>query len=200
MSAIKVHLPTILFLEGVFVKDYRWSEAQTNYQSNIQNKEEDLQIEQIPILFRGLDTYPKKTSLQCWNCCRVPFGRPWFEPQTCNINFKNKEDITMQVKGVFCSVHCVKRHILTYTKDPVQAINKTKMLKILYAIFNDGKQIDDILPAPLHIERRIFGGPRSDEDYDDCVRSLDENFRIMKDQVTFKTSELTRISRLLIEE
>jgi len=200
MSAIRVHLPAILFLEGVSVRDYKWSELQADWQCTIQKKDDDLPTEQIPILFRGLDTHPKKTTLLCWNCCRVPPGRPWFEPQTCNINFKNKEDITMQTKGVFCSVHCVKRYILTYTRDPVQAINKTRMLKILYSIFNSGKQIEDILPAPPHTERKAFGGTKSDEEYEECIRNLDENFQTMKDQVNFKTTELTRISRLLVED
>ncbi len=200
MSAIKVKLPTILFLEGVFIKDYKWSTLQADWQTSIQRKEEDITNEQVPILFRGLDTHPKKTSLLCWNCCRVPSGRPWFEPQTCIINFKNKEEITMQANGIFCSVHCVKRYIITYTKDPVQVLNKSKMLKVLYSIFNNGKQIEDILPAPPHTERRVFGGPKTDDDYDDCIRNLDENFQIMKEQVTFKSSELTRISRLLSDD
>lgn len=200
MSAIKVHLPTILFLEGVFINGYKWSEIQADWQHTIQKKEDDTPNEQIPILFRGLDTHPKKTNLLCWNCCRVPTGRPWFEPQTCFINFKNKDEVTMQIKGIFCSVHCVKRYIITYTKDQIQALNKTKMLKILYSIFNDGKQIEDILPAPPHTDRKVFGGPKTDEEFDDYIRNLDENFQIMKDQISFRASDLTRISRLLTDD
>lgn len=214
MSAILYPTPKILFLEDVFLNSYKeeqserkddWREKaytftrqNEHYEEPIEEQSEELSeeepTEQIPILFKGLDEYPKKTKLKCWNCCRSIKGRPWFEPQTCNINFKNPKDVTMQIKGFFCSCHCVKRYTLTHTKNPIEVANKNKMLLTLYSVFND-RTTKEILPAPPHTERRTFGGPLSDEEYEKMIRELDEHFKLMADQAHGQISELSRMPR-----
>ena len=180
----------ILFLQGVFKKDCkRIEDIFHDKLLDKNNKIEEKKVyDKIPVLFTNINTWPKTTNLNCWYCSRNFKNRPWFEPQsiepatetiiekTNNYTIYNNKKIVLGVKGIFCSCNCVYSYIMLYCRDISDKLNKIMMLKILYEIFNEGKSIVDIKPAPHFTEMQKFGGNITESEYQRLIESLDSNY------------------------
>ena len=180
-SAKKQTVDGVLFLQGVFKTDCDKIED-FFHERLLHGSEADAKIyDRIPLVFTNLETWPRSTNLLCWNCGRTVKSHPWFEPQSIgpaasgavgefvSSEKLNRSGVTctnyyINVKGCFCSANCVMRHILTYSRDLADRINKTSMLLFVYEIFT-GRAAVDILPAPHRTELVQYGGNLTEQDY-----------------------------------
>jgi len=180
-NAKKLTVDGVLFLQGVFKTDCDKIED-FFHDRLLHGSEVEAKIyDKIPLVFTKLDTWPRTTNLLCWNCSRPVKSRPWFEPQSIDPltggkagDFVSSSKLNrtgvmpanyyINAKGCFCSVNCTLRHILTYSKDLADRINKTSMLLFVYEIFT-GSATTDIYPAPLRTEMVQYGGTMTEQEY-----------------------------------
>lgn len=185
----------ILFLQGVFKKDCKRIEDMFEDKlmtKNVINQETKI-YDKIPVNFTNVNDWPKSTNLLCWYCSRSFKNRPWFEPQSiepvsevsngkvldCNEIKKlvNKKQISIGVRGVFCTCNCTRAYIDLHTRDISDKLNKIAMLKYVYEIFM-GKSIPDIQPAPPPTEMQQYGGGTLTVlDYQQKIDSLDSSYQ-----------------------
>ena len=210
-NAKKQTIDGILFLPGVFKTDCDRMED-FFHDRLLHGSEPDTKIfDKIPMTFTNLEAWPKTTNLLCWNCRRTIKGRPWFEPQSIdplykgkygefiksnNLNRSGSRDNTycINVKGCFCSPNCTMRHILTFSKDLADRINKISMLLFVYELFV-GKQITDIYPAPLITDMIQYGGQLSEQDYQKKIEDANSS-SAKQESMTFINNCKNVFSRL----
>ncbi len=198
-SAKKQNIDGILFLQGVFKKDCKRLEEFFHERLLHESAGEIKMYNKIPLVFTGLDTWPKNTNLKCWNCDRIFKSTPWFEPQSIDPLSKgsvgillsgdeikkaqNKDTCCISVKGNFCGPNCTMRHIITYSKNLAEKLNKIAMLLYLHTIFT-GVTVPDITPAPERMEMEQYGGRMTMMEYQ---KKLDEmaSYYFKKDDELF---------------
>ncbi len=207
-SAKKQSIDGILFLQGVYKKDCKRVEDFFYERLLHDSTHETKMYDKIPLVFTGIDTWLKSTNLLCWVCNRSFKGRPWFEPQSidplnstkirdtqvcdirlgCNSTIDEshikkqykKHDFCINIKGNFCSPHCVMRNILNTTKDMSDRLNKIAMLKFVYELFT-GVAIFDIQPSPPHTDMIQYGGPMTVQEYQKKIEELGSNYLKLED-------------------
>jgi hypothetical protein len=184
---------SVLFLAGVYKSDFQ------KFDDMIQDKilsenpisQNIISYDKIPTLFTTLNNWPKSTNILCWRCNRSFKKRPWFEPQSIEpisdnttgnvgkmlneIDLKksiNIKGVCITTLGVFCSCNCVQAYINIYSRDIIDKINKTEMLRFVYEIFT-GKKIPDIQPSPSPMIMIHFGGDKTEQEYQQIIESLD---------------------------
>ena len=201
----------ILFLQGVFKTDC--DKIEDFFHERLLNgTAESKYYDKIPLTFTSLDTWLKETNLLCWNCNRVPKSRPWFEPQSIDpiskgeigvyvassklIRMPGKTDYCINVKGIFCSCHCVMRYILNNSKNLADRLNKISMLLFLYEIFT-GRRVADIEPAPNVVEMVQYGGSLTEMEYQ---KKIDEAGANKKYDDNFVVNCKAYFSRLMLDE
>lgn len=179
-NAKKQSIDGVLFLQGVFKTDCDRIEG-IFYEKILDSSHYSKIYEKIPMTFTNLESWPKTTTLLCWNCKRTIKGRPWFEPQSIgpigsrttgefisakNLrrNFNSSDSYCINVKGYFCSPNCVMRNILIYSRDLSDRLNKISMLLIVYEIFV-GVKVYDIQASPLATEMVQYGGNLTEQEY-----------------------------------
>jgi len=182
-------LDGVLFLQGVFKKDYRKIEDifQDRLMGDITN--ETKIYDKLPVIFTSLQTWPKSTNLKCWNCSLGFKTRPWFEPQSiepisegtignlpCQTTTSIKKSISVPTKGCFCSANCVAAYISLHTKSLSEQHNKMSMLKYIYEIFT-GKLPTYIHPSPSPTELIQYGGDITESEYRQKIEALDVTYK-----------------------
>ncbi len=197
-SAKKQTIDGILFLQGVFKKDCKRLEEFFHERLLHDSTGEIKLYDKIPLVFTGLDTWPKSTNLLCWNCNKSFKNRPWFEPQSIDPmskgpvgvlltgdEIKKSHDVgacCISVKGNFCGPSCTMRHIITYSKNLAERLNKVSMLLIVHNIFT-GISVPDIIPAPVHTEMEQFGGRWTAQEYQKKVDELASHYMKRDDEI-----------------
>lgn len=187
----------ILFLQDVFKRDCDKLEASW-HERLVNDKPQVVKIyDKIPLVFDGLDRWPKTTNLLCWNCNRAVKKRPWFEPQSINPTSRGsvgtfisseklsrekdtKSNYCINVKGNFCSANCVMRNIITHSKDLAEKIDKINMLLFVYCIFTNMK-VADIQPSPLVSELHQYGGTLSEMEYQKKIDDMNIPYNTNED-------------------
>ncbi len=213
-NAKKQTIDVVLFLPGVFKTDCDRIED-FFHERLLHGSDVGAKIfDKIPMIFTDLDSWPKTTNLCCWNCRRSIKGRPWFEPQSIDPLHKGKtgefissskldrtgiRDRTycINVKGCFCSPNCVMRHILIFSKDLADRLNKISMLLFLYELFV-GQKVVDIQPSPLITDMVQYGGSLSEQEYQKKID--DANALLTKQEnTTFVNNCRNFFSRLITD-
>lgn len=173
----------VLFLQGVFKKDYKRMEDIFQDRLLVEQPAEVKTYDKLPVNFTTLADWPKSVNLKCWWCHMGFKGRPWFEPQSIepiNTNDSHgikstkpvKKQISVPPRGVFCTANCASAYIRGHTKDLAECHNRIAMLKYIYEIFT-GKKIPDIQPSPPPTEMLCYGGHLSENEYRQKIDSLD---------------------------
>jgi hypothetical protein len=214
-SAKKQTIDGVLFLQGVFKTDCDRVEDFFHERLLNGSYHESKIYDKIPLTFTNLNDWPKSTNLLCWNCRRSVKGRPWFEPQSIdpmargksgefisseNLNRSGKKtaEYCINAKGCFCSPNCVMRHIITFSRDLADRLNKIAMLLFVYEIFT-GVKINDIHPSPLVTELEIYGGVLTEQDYQKIIE--DANSAIAKQEsMEFVNNCKSFFSRLSMDD
>ena len=190
-----------LFLAGVYKKDYKKIEEmfQERIISEI-SKQINKNYDKIPPIFNNLDKWIKQTNLCCWHCCNRIKGVPVFLPK--NIEPKNSGLVgvtslscglekgpynystldcankyyNILTEGIFCTFNCAQAYLDDiYSKNMPEYINCMNMLLFLYYLFN-GKIVDYIKPSPPKNKMQQFGGTMTQQEYEDSIRDLDEDW------------------------
>jgi hypothetical protein len=91
-----------------------------------------------------------------------------------------KQEYCINIRGNFCSPNCVMSHIMIYTRDMSERLNKISMLKFVYELFT-GVSINDIQPSPSHTEMVQYGGNKTSQDYQKKIDELGSNYMKLKD-------------------
>lgn len=189
----------ILFLQGVFKNDC--DKIEDFFHERLLGGSADAKFyDKIPLTFTSLNEWPKETNLLCWNCNRVPKSRPWFEPQSIDpvskgshgifvpydklVRNQQQTEYCVNVKGIFCSCHCVMRHILVTSKNLADRLNKISMLLFIHEIFT-GRRVSDIEPSPHVTEMVQYGGSLSESEYQ---KKIEEMSTIKKPEDSFINS------------
>lgn len=212
-SAKKQTIDGILFLQGVFKKDCKHVEEFFHERLLHESVRETKLYDKIPLVFTGLDTWPKSTNLLCWNCNRGFKTRPWFEPQSIDPlsrgtagvlltgdEIKNNHNIDacrIAVRGNFCSPHCVVKHIITYSKNLAERLNKINMLLYVHTIFT-GIVALTIFSAPERFDMEQYGGSMSQQEYQKKLDELSAYF-LKQDEAIFANNCKLYANRLELE-
>lgn len=83
----------------------------------------------IPNVFTGMESWPKRTNLECWLCRRVPPGSPRFVPTSVE---KHKGVLGYGVDGNFCTFICAGAYIDSHIRDQSKWWEAHRMLKMVY--------------------------------------------------------------------
>lgn len=213
-SAKKQTLDGTLFLRGVFKKDCKRIEDFFHERLLHDSAEEMKMFDKIPLVFCGLDTWPKSTNLLCWTCNRAVKGRPWFEPQSIDPlsrgqvgvfvagkDLKKMSGLTSEycinAKGNFCCANCVSRYIRTNSRDLAERLNKLEMLRFVHEIFT-GRSVPDIHPSPPVSEMIQYGGTLTPQEYQKRIEDLAAQYMKQEDD-NFISSCKMYVSRLIVD-
>ena len=157
----------VLFLQGVFLETLDDSGGATSVAVPQEIKSE-ITYDKLPMIFKGLDTWPVSTNLRCWNCYRSFDSRPVFIPGDLQRNGH------MSVGGCYCTFACATRYInLHYDGGELWDVHHS--LLQLYKIFT-GVLVIDIAVAPDIYEMVQFGGHITQEDYYRELEGLQEAY------------------------
>jgi hypothetical protein len=141
---------------------------------------EDAGVESPPKVFRGVDSWPKKTNCDCLNCGMKIEGMPWFDPiqiEPTPVNSTMLEDgleeqgYSVMRGGIFCSPNCVARWIADLNCPEYVKDDRRQMLNFLYR-FVTGVEIKFVKLSPKREELIRFGGTLKDEEYRAIVANL----------------------------
>jgi hypothetical protein len=155
--------------------DTAWREDNITGQYNAQAgegvPESALPFDKIPATFTGLDTWPHRTNLRCWNCNFTFDDRPKFVPTFV----REAEDgsIEFGVLGNMCTFNCAAAWIVVYFAGKSdQRWRAQDNLCLLYFIFT-GVFVSHIRPAEPCTKLMQYGGEWDEDTYWRCMRSLD---------------------------
>jgi len=123
----------------------------------------------IPSVFTCLGKWPQKIDLDCWYCCRQIQCRPVPVPSDCN---RRHGKLEVDVEGVCDTWNCAQAYI-----NEVHGRNRlelTRMLRLIYPLFNEGQEIQFIPPAPPKFIMKRFCGPKgiTDKEYQKKINDL----------------------------
>lgn len=215
-NAKKQGFSEVLFLEGAFVNDHKIEEF--FQQKILHGVVQDLRIyDRIPMIFTGLESWPKSTNVLCWHCSRSFKTRPWPEPQSIDPLSKGsvgrvipsaqvvkipdkptKKEYSIGTRGIFCSANCVVAYVEVHTKDIVERNNKISMLLLLYEIFT-GIRVTYIDPAPSPTEMIQYGGSLTEPEFQKKLDDMNEKAR-GKTYETFVTNCKSFISGITTDD
>lgn len=174
--------PNILFLRKCFLRDCGTIEDMFDERLIDQTISEDIlykniqvNYNEIPIYFTGVETWIKKTNLKCWFCDCCFNNIPIFIPDIVITTIENNvKKFNISTIGNFCSFNCAAAHIeLHYASN--KKTEKHNLLKLLYKIMNSGMIIHEIIPSPPKVLMQQYGGRLTNTEYSNIVLSLTEN-------------------------
>lgn len=133
--------------------------------------EETPTLDTIPKVFTGLDAWPEKTNLRCWDSDFYFDDRPKFVPTYVTTN--ESGELEIGVKGNFMTFNNAARWIRTTVHSTEQQWRMLDMLYLVYRLFT-GASATHIESAPDKTKMAKYGGGDWDEDvYLRELRALD---------------------------
>lgn len=168
--------PKILFLKGVFLKDY--VSIEDKFEEDLLKFGEDSYTEipfenfdKIPKYFETLDKWQKTTNLCCWECAKHFSNIPVFIPRNI-ISHDNIQKI--EVFGNFCSFPCAMRYV-KFNLRSFEYDEHHLLLIELYYIFT-GKKITNMSIGENRTKMLHFGGTLSIEEFVKRNKDIEETF------------------------
>ena len=142
MDTTTYRRPNILFLRSLTIDELKLALAETTERDEART---GCPFTALPERFRDIDSWPRTTTLKCWQCDCNFNSIPYFIPTDM---YRDRDGETvMDVYGVFCTANCAQLHINVYFKGDSTRFDKEQWLKRLYKVFT-GKSVDKIVPAP----------------------------------------------------
>lgn len=170
----------ILFIKGVFIKDCMPSddifEKQIIEQLNYNTPYIDI-YNKIPLIFTSLDTWIKKTNLNCWNCCLEFDSIPVFIPKIIEPSVYDEYNISTY--GCFCSFSCAMAHNNIYNKKICDNIHVKNMLLFLYKIYNK-KSVREIIASPSKFQMTQYGGNLEKIQYKNEIIKIKNEMKLLE--------------------
>jgi hypothetical protein len=170
--------PNILFLKGVTRNDYKSIEDKFDeklmecaYSENIPEKNAKI-YDKIPENFRGMEKWPTKTNLKCWNCDRNFETAPKFIPTNM---YKAGSEISSGVLGNFCSFSCTVSETIRRFQDKEELWQHLSFIKELYFTFT-GKKVEIISPGIEKTEMKQYGGDLSSREFREKNRIIEDTY------------------------
>jgi hypothetical protein len=176
--------PNILFLRACFIGDC--SNIEDLFDEHIVNQSnldpgfydiKDIEYDQIPERFNGIETWIQNTNLKCWSCDCNFHTIPIFIPASIERS-DNVGQLTgsMDVLGNFCTWNCAMQYInLHFTGE--EKWEKHELLKLLCKIFT-GVLINDIIQSPPKTIMQQYGGKKTQQEYRENLTGLNDSYRI----------------------
>lgn len=172
MNIKEYKIPKILFLGGVFIKDCipldDIFEQQIIEQLNIDNH--IVNYNNFPSIFNNVNTWVKKTNLNCWFCDLNFDNMPVFIPKIIE-NSGIDKNYNISTHGCFCSFCCATSYINLYYPKICDNIKMKEMLRFLYKIFK-GRSIREIFASPSKYMMSQYGGDIEVSSYRSIVNDL----------------------------
>jgi hypothetical protein len=175
MSIKEYKLVKMLFIKGVFIKDCIPDDDIFERQIIEQLNYSDTCIEiynKIPLIFTGLESWPKKTNLNCWHCDLKFDSIPIFIPKIIDTN-PVANGFNISTFGCFCSFSCALSYNNLYNTKICENIHVKDMLLFLYKIFNK-KSIKEIFQSPSKFQMKQYGGILEPIQYKNSIIKLKE--------------------------
>lgn len=166
----------ILKLKGVFLKDIldfaklQEEKIQESLNEEIYEIDEDIlyNIEPLPTMFKGIDTWVKKTQIHCYYCDLQFQGIPCFIPTSIESTINGE---IINVYGCFCWFNCAVSFIDNSNFPNHKKIDRKNMLYKLYNIFT-GNDINYIHPSPNKFDMCKYGGTITEIEYKNMLNNL----------------------------
>lgn len=158
--------PSILFLEGCFLRDCSSIEDIFDQGLLAQTESGNTAVvyDRIKRVFTGIDMW-EKNNILCWHCGLDFDTIPIFIPTFID----TIPLLSIGVYGNFCSWGCARSVIDTDFRSTKW--ERVEMLKVLHEIFT-GEKIKDIKGAPAKTKMKRYGGTMTEFEYKSIVRSL----------------------------
>lgn len=121
--------------------------------------------EPLPRIFKSRDSWPKKTSLLCWNCSAAFDTVPVFMPEFIEVTPPDRTEHNIRTSGVFCTFYCARSFVYTHTKSRSDQIEQMCRLKLLFKIFNGGASMSELAPLISPYTMTKYGGKMSEEEF-----------------------------------
>jgi hypothetical protein len=129
----------LLVFKGIFPEEFTTEIIMTPVYTST-----DISYTVLPTRYTGIESWPQKSNLRCWNCDLIPLSAPRFIPVNSELALNGKK-ICDRV-GHFCMANCAVSYVVEHYPAHLH-----RHLARTIAIFEedfDGKAHEEIYPAP----------------------------------------------------
>lgn len=132
--------------------------------------------EDLPLIFTGIESWPKSTNLHCWYCDCQFNTIPLFIPESISVDGCGSIR-SMDRHGVFHSFNCIMFYIMQKYKRKEKRDEIYRLVRLLFrAIYGRDAQEEFGAIIEKTKMRKYGGGTLTEEEYKDAIAAAEKGY------------------------